>query len=262
MADTIRGRKETLGEISMGKLFSLDSPVMQFLSKMADLMILNLLTIVCCIPVITGGAAITAMYYMTLKIAKGEDCYIVKGYFKSFKENFRQATVIWLMVLVLSAILIGDLLILNYTDMAANKVMFVLVILIAVIALFTATYVFPVLSRFENTIKNTIKNSLLMSIMNLPRTVLILFFNLISPFLLFVTVEYLPAWFLIGISVPAYLCSLQFVKIFKKYEPEEGTEGESDEYVPLSFMVEEQEAKQRALEEAAGAEAASETEAE
>ena len=246
----------------MGKLFSLDSPAMQFLSKMADLMILNLLTIVCCVPVITGGAAITAMYYMTLKIAKGEETYIVKGYFKSFRENFRQATVIWLMVLVLAAILIGDLLILNYTDMTGHKVLHILVILIAIIAGFTMMYVFPVLSRFDNTIKNTIKNSLLMSIMNLPRTVLILFFNLISPFLLFVTVEYLPAWFLLGVSVPAYLCSLQFIKIFRKYEPEDETEAGADEYVPLSFMVEEQEAKQKALEEAAEAEKVSEAETE
>lgn len=237
----------------MGKLFSLDSPVMQFLSKMADLMILNLLTIVCCIPVITGGAAITALYYMTLKIAKGEETYIVKGYFKSFKENFRQATLIWLIVLVISAVLIGDLLIFNFTDMASKKVLYVLVIAVAIVASITMMYVFPILSRFENTIKNTIKNAFLMSIMNLPRTVLILFFNLISPFLLFVTVEYLPAWFLLGVSIPAYLCSLQFVKIFKKYEPEE--EIVEDEYVPLSFMVEEQEAKKKALEEAAAAEA-------
>ena len=63
------------------KLFNLDSPVMVFLSKVANLMILNVLTIICCIPIFTAGAAITALYYVTIKMARGDDPYIIKGYF-------------------------------------------------------------------------------------------------------------------------------------------------------------------------------------
>mgnify|MGYP000826074887 FL=1 len=58
------------------KLFNLDSPVMVFLSKVANLMILNVLTIICCIPIFTAGAAITALYYVTIKMARGDDPYI------------------------------------------------------------------------------------------------------------------------------------------------------------------------------------------
>lgn len=57
------------------KLFNLDSPVMVFLSKVANLMILNVLTIICCIPIFTAGAAITALYYVTIKMARGDDPY-------------------------------------------------------------------------------------------------------------------------------------------------------------------------------------------
>ena len=64
------------------KLFNLDSPVMVFLSKGANLMILNVLTIICCIPIFTAGAAITALYYVTIKMARGDDPYIIKGYFR------------------------------------------------------------------------------------------------------------------------------------------------------------------------------------
>ena len=60
------------------KLFNLDSPVMVFLSKVANLMILNVLTIICCIPIFTAGAAITALYYVTIKMARGDDPYIIK----------------------------------------------------------------------------------------------------------------------------------------------------------------------------------------
>ena len=64
------------------KFFNLDSPVMQALGKMADLMWLNILTLICCIPVVTAGASLTAMHYMALKIVRNEECYITKGFFK------------------------------------------------------------------------------------------------------------------------------------------------------------------------------------
>ena len=80
------------------KIFDLDSPLMNVLNKMADLMWLNILTLICCIPVITAGAALTSMHYVALKIVRNEESYITRSFFKSFKTNFRQATLIWLPV--------------------------------------------------------------------------------------------------------------------------------------------------------------------
>ena len=78
----------------MGRFFNLDSPVMVALTKMADLIIVNLLAFFCCLPIITVGASMTALHYVVLKIVRDEECYIVKGFFKSFKDNFKQATII------------------------------------------------------------------------------------------------------------------------------------------------------------------------
>ena len=78
----------------MGKLFDLDSPLMQFLSRMADLMILNLVTLLFMIIPFTGGAALTGMHYVLLKMVRNEENYIIKGFWKSFKENFKQSTII------------------------------------------------------------------------------------------------------------------------------------------------------------------------
>ena len=72
------------------KLFDMDSPLMIGLNKMADLMILNLLTILCCLPVVTVGASLTAMHYMVIKLIRNEESYVVKGFFRSFKQNLRQ----------------------------------------------------------------------------------------------------------------------------------------------------------------------------
>lgn len=71
------------------KIFNLDSPFMQFLSKMTDLLLLNLVAGICCVPIVTIGASLTALNYVTLKMVRNEDCYIFKSYFKSFKENFK-----------------------------------------------------------------------------------------------------------------------------------------------------------------------------
>lgn len=65
----------------MGSFFNMDSPVMRFLSRLCDLMILNILCLICCIPIVTIGASITALYSVTLKMVKGEDSYIAKGFF-------------------------------------------------------------------------------------------------------------------------------------------------------------------------------------
>ena len=239
------------------KLFNLDSPVMVFLTKVANLMILNLLTIICCIPIITVGPAVTALYYVTIKMARGDEPYIVKSYFKSFKENFKQATILWIVMLALIIVLILDweVVVLMMSGTGA-KIMKVVLGVVTIFFVMTALYIFPVLSRFENTIKQTVKNAFLISIMSLPKTVVIILIHLLPLGLLLLTIQALPFLFLLGMPAVAYLSSMMFVRVFKKFEPEEEELGNGDELAPLSFIVEEQQAKQAALEAEQAAERA------
>ena len=232
------------------KLFNLDSPVMVFLSKVANLMILNVLTIICCIPIFTAGAAITALYYVTIKMARGDDPYIIKGYFKSFKENFKQATIIWLIMLVVIAIIAVDwrVTLVMMTGSSAK-------IMKTVLFIVSGLYIFPVLSRFDNTVKNTFRNAFLISFMNLPKSVLIVIIHLIPVALLLVTIQALPFLFLLGVPAVAYFSSLLYVGIFKRFEPEEQVQ-DGENLAPLSFIVEEEQAKQAALEAEAAAKTA------
>ena len=232
----------------MGRFFNLDSPLMTFLSKVADLMILNIITLFLCIPVITAGDAMTALYYMTIKMVREEECYVVRGYFKSFKENFKQATVIWVLAVLVFLVLVGDFSIIRSGVLSFGRVMTILLIIVSVIYVFTMLYVFPVLSRFDNTVKNTIRNAFLMSILNLPRTVLMVIINLLPAALFLLIPQSMPFVILFGFSVPAYLCSTQFVKIFRRFEPEEENAGNPDELETLSFIREEEEEKRKKLE--------------
>lgn len=196
----------------------MDSPVMQALGKVADLMWLNILTLICCIPIITVGPALTALHYMALKIVRDEECYITKGFFKSFKENFLQATAIWLIMLVVIAMLVGDFLIIKYSGLSFPKALQVIIIAIAILFLFMATFVFPVLARFVNTIRQTIKNAFLMSIMQFPKTILMIIISIIPPAVFLLIPQAIPLVFLFGLSLPAWLSAKLYNKFFQKIE--------------------------------------------
>ena len=209
--------------------FSLDSKFSQIMGRVFDLMMLNIIFLIMCIPIVTIGANFTAMYYVTLKMIKNEETYIFRTYWKSFRENFKQATAIWLILLAVLIVLILDLLLVMRMPGTITYLRFVFLVLIFFEAM-VLSYVFPVLSRFDNTVKNTIKNSILMAIRHLPWTIMILLVNL-CPLLIYVfsttkIVSYLILlMFLLGFSTVALGCSWFFVnKIFPFYMPEEENE--------------------------------------
>lgn len=205
----------------MSRFFDMDSPVMRFLGRVADLMILNLVALVCCLPVVTIGASLTAMHYVLLKMVRNEESYIVRSFFKSFKANFKQATVIWLIILVLLAIFGADLRIVNDSSLGFPQALKILLYALLMVAYMTVCYVFPVLSRFDNTIRNTIKNALFMSILSFPKTVLMMVVYLLPAGIIYFSVAAVPIVFLFGLSAPAYVSAMLYSGTFKKFEPEE-----------------------------------------
>lgn len=200
------------------RFLDLDSPLMQLLGKVADLMWLNILAMVCCIPIVTAGASLTALHYMALKIVRNEECYITRGFFKSFKENFKQGTVIWLIFLLVALLLGGDYLIMRDSGLEFNKVLKIILTVVTVLVIMTFLCVFPLLAKFENTVFNTIKNAFFMSILQLPKTVLMLVLAFFPLILIAVSYRLVPIAFLFGMSLPAYLSAMLYNKFFKKLE--------------------------------------------
>lgn len=200
------------------KIFDLDSPLMNVLNKMADLMWLNILTLICCIPIITAGAALTSMHYVALKIVRNEESYITRNFFKSFKTNFRQATLIWLMLLLIAAILGGDYYIITKSGVQFSQVLIVLIMAAGVLAICTALYVFPVLAKFDNTIMGTIRNAFIMSILQLPKTLVMLVMAFFPLIIYLVSLRLIPIIFLFGFSLPAYASAMLYNKFFQKLE--------------------------------------------
>ncbi len=204
----------------MGRFLDMDSPLMRVLNRVGDLMILNILMIICCIPVITIGAAYTGMHYVLLKMVRDREGYLVRGFFKSFVQNFKQATLIWLLMLLIIAVYVGDILIFNYSDMVFPKPVVAAVLAVAIILLMAAVYVFPLQSRFENPIKNTLKNALILAFANLPKTLLMMVLYALPLVICYFSTYAMLFVFLFGISAPAYGAAWMYSGIFKKLEPE------------------------------------------
>ena len=82
-----------------------DSDFMVMLGRIADYVILNVLCVIFSIPLFTVGAAVTAKYYVAMKLARKEEPNVFKAFINSFRDNFKQATLLWLLSVFLSAFL-------------------------------------------------------------------------------------------------------------------------------------------------------------
>lgn len=226
----------------MGRIFNLDSPLSRFLSRMADLMWLNILALVCCIPIFTIGASLTALNYVALKMVRNEEGYIRESFFKSFKQNFKQATLIWLIMLAALILLACDFYIIRMAPSLFPGWIKAVLFAITMLLLIGTMYVFPVLARFENNTKDIFKNSLFMGILSLPKTILMVICWIVPVAIGLVFYQILPLALALGMSLPAYGCALLYNKTFKRFEPEEEQTIDEEWTLPSE---EEQETKER-----------------
>ena len=199
-------------------IFSPDGKLAGFLNALGNLIVLNILTIICCIPVFTAGAAMTALYTMAMRMARKEEGKIIPEYFKAFKDNFKQTTILWLIVGGLIGFMTFDIWLLRSVAGTFGIVYRVMLFAIILIFAMVLIHVFAVQARFDNTIKNTAKNALLFCVGKLPQAVLMLVLTLIPAVLLTVSYRFISVDFLIGLSGPAYLAAIYFADLFKNYE--------------------------------------------
>jgi uncharacterized membrane protein YesL len=189
----------------------------RFLSVAGDLILLNFLVILCCLPVVTAGASWTAGYACLMRTLRGEDENLsVKPFFTEFKNSFRVATLSWLLLLLCLAIVAGDYYFAVYVSDPVNRFFLVFSIIMAVVLLMAAVWLFPLIARFENTVRGHIKNAFLMAVGMFPKTLLafavqLLFLGL--PLLVPDVLIYVGwFWLLFGFTLPMYITASLFRK--------------------------------------------------
>ena len=197
-----------------------DSPFMESLSMMADYMILNVLFLACCLPVVTIGPAVSALYTVSMRFVRNEGGYIVKPFCRAMKSNFRQSFVLGLFYGLFGIMLAFSFAYWKGNGFGTPVGMVSLIFLVLAIALYglSLLYVFALEARFENRLIKTVKHALIVAVLNPKETLLLLLIAAAAAVLLiFTSISWL-FMMLVGFAVIAHVQSHLFVKVFRKYE--------------------------------------------
>ncbi len=212
-----------------------DNLFIRMLNRIGDAMILSLLFVIGCVPIFTIGASVTATYYAAMKGVQGDDGYVFKNYIKSFKQNFKQSTVIWLIMAVILFVFGVDLWfwLKQWQDarLAAAKPMIAVSVVLLAVAIFITMYVFPLQAKFDNKTSIQLRNAFLLSIKNFPTTLLLVVISAVVVWAFYYqTVIAVVGFALIGFGFCAYVYAYFMLVCFKPYlEPAPVEEAEGDE---------------------------------
>lgn len=207
----------------MSNFFNMDNPFFTTLSKICDILFISVVYVLLCIPIITFGPASTALYYSTVKVIRKERGYLYREFFKSFRMNFKRGAITGVIFVILFVVLIYDLLYawqMVGVDYNKGSIFLGIFIAFSLLVLSFSIYAFPILSRFEMTVKQLIKASIFMSMRYFHFTILMDAIMVAS----IVAFLFMPMLLFILPGAATFLISLMMERIFKKYMPKpEGT---------------------------------------
>ena len=209
----------------MGNLFGQDSFLTNFLTRIADLMVLNFLWVIGCVPIITIGTSTVALYYCVEQYRVNGGIKVMKTFWDAYRSNFKQATALMGIFLLAVGVLLADTIILYVTELELHTLVLILMGIVSLLCLLALGFVFPLQARFANTVKQTVKNAWLMSILHLPKSFLVAVLNLLPliVWLLWPNVFYrcFGVWLLVGVSGTAYINNIILQGIFQQYYDKE-----------------------------------------
>jgi uncharacterized membrane protein YesL len=203
----------------------MDNPLFSILSKICDMLFISIAYIFLCLPIITIGPATTALYYTIVKVIRKERGYVFREFFKSFRLNFKRASIVGVILVIVFVILGFDLIYaygLTAPDSTKGSLLMGVFIGITFLVVAFSLYVFPILSRFDMTIKQLIKAAIFMSMRHLHFTVLMMVVNALA----LVIIYFFFAFIFIAPATVVLVNSFMMELVLKKYMPESEGVGE------------------------------------
>ena len=207
-------------------IFSSDNFLGKFMNWIGNLVIINVLYIICSLPIFTIGASTTALYYSMMKYIRRDEGYVHTNFLRSFKENFKQSTIIWLIMSLVGFIIFLDLRIgMTFNGIEggsiAGKCMIISSTILLIPYLFILLYIFPVQAKFVNPIKKNMLNSLLMATAHFGYTLLIILFIATFALLVLTSKAFIGLGIFCGFSLFAYITGNIYIFVFRKHLPDE-----------------------------------------
>lgn len=211
------------------KLFDWNGPLMIALGKLADIVICNLMFCLFSLPVVTIGASLAALFTCMQRLVSDEERdegMIIRDFWRAFRQNFKQATLLWLVCLLAIAFLTAYYYVTAGMGGLAGRVYQVTFYLLLLLFLFGFLYIFPLQARYQNKPRHTLRNAWLLSVAALPWTLLSLAVIIAAVYLsFFLKPESFRMaiffWVVGGFGVVAYLDSFFFRLAFRKISPEQ-----------------------------------------
>lgn len=209
----------------MKNLFASDSPVMKLLQQFTDLIFLNLLWLLGCLPVFTIGASTAALYQCIIRMRKNEEGRSCSYFWKFYKSNFKQATILFFVVALIIALTVIDVLVIVMFIPNTSIILKILFLLPFLLVVPSLGYVFPLQAQFDNSVINTLKNAWSMSTIHFLVSIIVLGLNLVPFVIFFFYPEFflrcVPIWLCLGGSVIAYANTALLQGVFVQYMPKE-----------------------------------------
>lgn len=198
----------------------MDNPVLDYINTVVQFIALNLVFVLCCLPLFTIGPALAALYQVTLQEARKEHGALIRPFFRHFKEMLVQGIFTFVFFVLLLFVIAYAMTFWHALGGTISIIATVFTVLMATVVFLAFTYVFPLMARFENSFWRTIKNAFLLSIANPKVSMLLLLIQLFAFSILYLFPVAKVFLILIGFAFLAYCNSLIFTRLFRQYEPE------------------------------------------
>ena len=206
-----------------------DSPIGRLVGRILELVGLNLLWVVCSLPIVTAGAAACALHF-ALSPQRDEDEGGFRCFFRSFRQNFRQATLLWLPMLALGLLVLLCLRLVSFWEGAARTAGIVFFCCPALLLLMIAGYAFPLLAWFEIPTRLLVEDALLLALGHFPRTLAVVGLNLLPAAAWFLlppaALSLVFLWVPVGFSLTALWIERILEPVFSPFRDEAGEEKE------------------------------------
>ena len=218
----------------MGGFFSLDGPFYKFGTLLADIMIVGVLWLIFCIPIFTAGASTTALFYVMLRRISNRETYIARDFWKSFKANFKIATLVWLVIGAVALILIFNIYnavqnsdVFTTSFGGLSGVIYAGQFVIALEALLLTMYIFPLISRFEMKFTGYFKTAFFMANKHILTSVC----SLAVLLAVYLLCSWSPILIIFSGGIYAFVTSYMLIRVMRKYRPDLDTDTPLDEHI-------------------------------
>lgn len=218
----------------MKNILNLDNPFMQALARIGDLMMLSIITLTLCLPVVTFGPAVTALFKTVYALTLDTCGAVLPTYFRAFRDNFKQAAIVGVAMLLALAAFVCDVMLLRlFFAGTAYQAMLLLVAVLAFLVLSLTAYLFPLIARYNNTLPEHLRNAAILMTVHFPRTLLSVLVHLSPILMLWLRPEFmfqtLVVWFFLAPGLIAQADAYILKPVFERLENTGGEEEEEED---------------------------------